>query len=156
MTASVLFVCSLNQCRSVAAHGVFRYILRETGLDAEVDSAGVGGFAGAPPDPLVCRAAAMRGYDLSGIRSQPLAAAVDFDYLVAMDSSHLPPLRERCAPDADVRLLMEYSGYFDETEVAVPPAHEGVDGCLRMFDRIEDACLGLWRHLDGLCGGRGT
>ncbi|MDD9869478.1 MAG: low molecular weight phosphotyrosine protein phosphatase [Gammaproteobacteria bacterium] len=170
MSQSVLFVCSLNVCRSVAAHGVFRYILRETGLDAVADSAGVSAGGGAPPETLVRRAAELRGYDLSGIRSKPLAAASpgDCDYLVAMDSSQLPALRGCCANGAVVRLLMDYSDYFNETEVAVPPPHEGVEGCLRMFDRIEDACLGLWRalnergdkysgeHEDGRGGGRGN
>lgn len=156
MSTSVLFVCSLNVCRSVAAHGVFRYILRETGLDAVADSAGVSAGAGAPPETRVQRAADLRGYDLSGICSKPLAAAspASHDYLVAMDSSQLPALRGCGANGAVVCLLMSYSAYFNETEVAVPPPHEGVEGCLRMFDRIEDACLGLWRALNERGGER--
>jgi len=156
VSTSVLFVCSLNVCRSVAAHGVFRYILRETGLDAVADSAGVAAGAGAPPEMRVQRAADMRGYDLSGICSKPLAAAspAGHDYLVAMDASQLPALRECRANGAAVCLLMDYSGYFSETEVAVPPEHEGVEGCLQMFDRIEDACLGLWRALNEQGGTR--
>ncbi len=148
MPASVLFVCSYNLCRSVAAQGVFRYILRETGAVARADSAGALAYAGEPPHPMLLRAARMRGYDLSGIRSKTLERAdcARFDYLLALDSSQLQPLRARRA-GAVVGLLMSYSAYFDETEVQAPPESAGVGGYLRMLDRIEDACLGLHRHL---------
>ena len=150
MGVSVLFVCSRNLRRSVAAHGVFRYITRETGIGARVDSAGVSAFVGEPPHPMLLRAARMRGYDLSAIRSQALArTAVEcFDYIVAVDSSQLQPLRVRCAGKAAVvGLLMSYSAYFDEREVAAPPENAVVGDYLRMLDRIEDACLGLHHHL---------
>ena len=153
MAVSVLFACSYNLCRSVAAHGVFRYVIAQTGLDAVVDSAGVSAVAGAPPHPLLRRAARMRGYDLSGIRAQTLeqSGAAYFDYLLALDSSQLRPLRaHRAGEAAVVGLLMSYSAYFDEREVAVPPDAAGVGGYLRMLDRLEDACLGLHRHLAGV------
>ena len=148
MAASILFVCSYNVLRSVAAHGVFRYLVRETGVAARADSAGLAAVAGAPPHPMLLRAARMRGYDLSGIRSQTLerADAGRFDYLLALDSSQLRPLLAHRA-GATVGLLMSYSAYFDETEVAAPPAHAGVGDYLRMLDRIEDACMGLHHHL---------
>ena len=150
MAVSVLFVCSRNLRRSAAAHGVFRYITRETGVVARVDSAGVSAVVGEPPHPMLLRAARMRGYDLSEIRSKTLVRTVVecFDYIVAFDSSQLRPLRVLCAGKvAVVGLLMSYSAYFDEREVAAPPENAVVGDYLRMLDRIEDACLGLHHHL---------
>ena len=150
MAASVLFVCAHNILRSAAAHGVFHYITRETGAAVRVDSAGVSACAGEPPHPMLLRAAHLRGYDLAQIRSQALecTAVERFDYLLALDSSQLPALRARCAGnDAHIGLLMSYSAYFDEREVAPAPENTGVGDCLRMLDRIEDACLGLYHHL---------
>ena len=49
----ILFVCMGNICRSPTAEGVMRALVREAGLEAEieVDSAGTGGWhAGDPPD----------------------------------------------------------------------------------------------------------
>lgn len=50
----ILFVCLGNICRSPAAEGVFKHMLRQRGITGrfEVDSAGTyGGHAGELPDP---------------------------------------------------------------------------------------------------------
>ena len=52
----ILFVCLGNICRSPAAEGVFKHMLRQRGITGrfEVDSAGTyGGHAGELPD-LAC------------------------------------------------------------------------------------------------------
>ena len=148
MAVSELFVCSCNLRCSVAAHGVFRYITRATGSAARADSAGTAAVVGRPPHPMLLRAARMRGYDLSEIRSKTLerTAARRFDYVLALDASQLQPLRGRRAGEV-VGLLMAYSAYFDETEVTAPPANADIGVYLRVLDRIEDACLGLHHHL---------
>ena len=62
METKILFVCLGNICRSPAADGIMRHIVRERGLGAEiaVDSAGTyAGHTGELPDARMRRAAAM-------------------------------------------------------------------------------------------------
>ena len=61
METKILFVCLGNICRSPAADGIMRHIVRERGLGAEiaVDSAGTyAGHTGELPDARMRRRAA--------------------------------------------------------------------------------------------------
>ena len=61
----ILFVCLGNICRSPAAEGVFKHMLRQRGITDRfnIDSAGTyGGHAGELPDPRMRSHAARRGY----------------------------------------------------------------------------------------------
>ncbi len=97
--ASLLFVCSGNICRSPTAEGVMRRLLDEAGLtQVRTGSVGTGGWhVGEPPDLRAREAAARRGYDLSALRAEQLAARhfETFDRLYAMDLGHLRHLRAR-------------------------------------------------------------
>src|SRR5919204_517899 len=67
----ILFVCMGNICRSPTAEGVMRALLREEGLDGqiELDSAGTGGWhAGDPPDPRAVAAARAPGAAVTSAR----------------------------------------------------------------------------------------
>ncbi|HEX5272049.1 MAG TPA: protein tyrosine phosphatase, partial [Gemmataceae bacterium] len=60
----ILFVCLGNICRSPTAEGVMRHLLRERGLEVEVEveSAGTGAWhVGDPPDQRATAAARRRG-----------------------------------------------------------------------------------------------
>ncbi len=143
--ASVLFVCSQNVCRSIAAEMVFRYLVGNGGLTVKIDSAGTHASPGCLPDPKLCAAAALRGYDLSGLRSRPLGDddCTRFDLILAADRDNQLFVQ---ALDTRVRvgLLMEYSRAFDRKEVLFPQGERGYDA---MLDCIEDACLGLYTRL---------
>jgi protein-tyrosine phosphatase len=120
MTIGVLFVCTGNICRSPMAEGVFRSLARRAGLDSAftVDSAGTyDGHAGEPPSLPALKAAARRGYDISGLRARPVVAAdiARFDHVLAMDRSHLAVLRA-IAP----RGLTERPQMFTPVDVADP------------------------------------
>ena len=148
---SVLFVCSQNRCRSIAAETVFRYIVESTELKVEVDSAGVHASSGSPPYPELCAAAELRGYDPRGLRSRPVEADdfTRFDLILAADKGQLHALREmraRAPTEAGARigLLLEYSRAFDAEEVLFPSDSKGYG---EMLDLIEDACLGLYKTL---------
>ena len=93
---TVLFVCLGNICRSPTAEAVFRKLAHEAGLAAACDSAGTGDWhVGEPPHPPSVKAAARRGYDLSGLRARQVLPAdfSDFDLILAMDRSNLADLR---------------------------------------------------------------
>ena len=123
----VLFVCMGNICRSPTAEGVFRHLLRENNLEdlVDVDSAGTHGYhVGEAPDQRTQRAAARRGYDLSGIRARKVAPQdlEYFDLILAMDRNSLETLLIVCPPDRADRLglFMDYSKNFDDDEVPDP------------------------------------
>ncbi len=111
----VLFVCLGNICRSPTAEGTMRALVREAGLEdeVEIDSAGTGGWhVGSPPDARARAAARARGIALEGaareVRSEDFQ---DFDLLIAMDRSNLRALRQLAPSEAarfKVRLLREF------------------------------------------------
>lgn len=71
----VLAVCTANICRSPAAEFLLRRAFAEVGLRAEVSSAGVAGFDGAPIDPQTAEALREIGVDPGDFRSRPLRPA---------------------------------------------------------------------------------
>ena len=69
----LLFVCLGNICRSPTAEGVMRALVREAGLEEqiELDSAGTGAWhVGSPPDERATAAARGRGIALEGAARQ--------------------------------------------------------------------------------------
>lgn len=149
----ILMVCMGNICRSPTAQAVLHHQLRQGGLDAlvRVDSAGTHGWhEGAPPDARSQHHAALRGYDLSMLRSRPLEPAdyERFDLLLAMDSDNLEHLQSECPPAhrAKLRRLMEFAP--DGAAPVVPdPYAGGPAGFERVLDLVESACAGLVLHL---------
>jgi low molecular weight protein-tyrosine phosphatase len=149
---SVLFVCLGNICRSPTAEGTMRALVREAGMqdEVEIDSAGTGGWhVGSAPDERATAAAAARGIALEG--SARRVASDDFyyfDLLVGMDRSNVAELR-RIARDsgqrAKVRLLREFDpASAGETDLDVPDPYYGEgDGFERVLDHVQAACAGL-------------
>jgi protein-tyrosine phosphatase len=145
----VLFVCMGNICRSPTAHGVFRELVRQQGLQSaiEVDSAGTHAYhVGNPPDRRAQATATGRGIDLSDLRARQVKAAdlEAFDYVLAMDSDNLEILRELPGgQDADrVRLFMSFAPDHPQREVP-DPYYGGARGFDEVFDMVAQASAGL-------------
>ncbi len=149
----ILFVCVGNICRSPTAEIIFRRAAGQTALGDSVEVASAGTLAyhaGEAPDPRMQKAAARRGFDLSGVRSRPVAPAdfTDFDRILAMDRHCLERLRVICPPEHLIRLglFMDYAKDFDGDDVPDPYYGSGDD-----FDRVvalvEDAVTGLLDNL---------
>jgi protein-tyrosine phosphatase len=142
----VLLVCTGNICRSPTAEGVLRTRASARGLGArlEVDSAGIEGYhAGEAPDRRSVRAAATRGYDLSGLRARAVVPQdfARFDLLLGMDDGHVAALLRMAPPGCRGRVER-----FDEEEVG-DPYYGGPEGFERVLDQIEgraDALLRAW------------
>jgi len=119
---------------------------RRAGLDSAfiIDSAGTyGGHAGEPPSLPAIKAAARRGYDISGLRARPVVAAdiARFDHVLAMDRGHMAVLR-RLAPRAHVGRLQMFAA----ADVADPYGGSERD-YERALDAIEAGCRDLLARL---------
>ena len=126
-----------------------RTLAQQAGLAAalEVDSAGTHGYhVGEAPDPRMQKAASLRGFDLSKVRSRQVQSA-DFDYfdrILAMDRQCLERLERQCPADRSARLglFMAHASKFGGDDVP-DPYYGAAAGFDRVIDLIEDAAAGL-------------
>ncbi|MBS1202713.1 MAG: phosphotyrosine protein phosphatase [Chromatiaceae bacterium] len=145
----VLFVCMGNICRSPTAHGVFRYLVAEAGLETriEIDSAGTHGYhVGEPPDERARETALARGVDIGDLRARR-AEPEDFlyyDYILAMDQDNYHALSRTCprGMERKLLLLMDYAPDLRRREVP-DPYYGGQQGFDQVFDMVEAAARGL-------------
>jgi protein-tyrosine phosphatase len=145
-----------NICRSPTAEAVMRGLVREAGLEdeIEIESAGIGDWhVGHAPDRRATEAARRRGVTLEGQARQVRPSDfAEFDLLLAMDRDNHAELRA-LAPDAaaeaKVRLLRE----FDPASAGAPdldvpdPYYGGAQGFETVLDQVEAACRGLLDEL---------
>lgn len=92
---TLMFVCTANQCRSVAAAALAERQLHRRRIDAEVRSAGLL-ESGAPASRGIARAAGKVGIDLSSHRSTALDAGLlaDVDLVLTMERAHVAFIAE--------------------------------------------------------------
>lgn len=148
----ILFVCMGNICRSPTAEGVMRHLLRERGLEDEVEvaSAGTGGWhVGDPPDARSTAAAQRRGIVLEGAAQQVSEEDFEhYDLVIAMDRENLRHLRGM-APGAAARDKLHLLREFDPACAGAPdldvpdPYYGGTRGFDDVLDMVEAACPGL-------------
>ena len=151
---SVLFVCLGNICRSPAADGILRRMVSDSGLSdlVEIDSAGTyGGHAGDLPDPRMCRAASLRGYDLRHRARQVREEDFDrFDMIVAMDDMNYEALH-RLAPSREaaqrIFRMTEFCRQHPGRTYVPDPYYEGREGFELVLDLLEDGCRGLLERI---------
>ena len=148
----ILMVCMGNICRSPTAEGVMRSLVREAGLEDEIqiDSAGTGGWhVGDPPDRRATQAAKERGITLAGAARQLAPSDFDdYDLLLAMDRQNLDGMRAVApSPEAakKARLLREFdpaSAGAPDLDVPDPYYGDGA-GFELVLDQVQAACAGL-------------
>jgi len=113
MSASVLFVCLGNICRSPLAEAALRAEAERIGLELEVDSAGTGDWhLGYPPDPRSVAVAERNGVDIAHLRARQVRPEDfhAFDHIVALDLQNLSNLEAMRPADAkaELSLLMDH------------------------------------------------
>lgn len=149
----VLFVCMGNICRSPAAHGVFREMVKNAGLSSkiEIDSAGTGPWhAGKAADSRARAIAKSRGIKLDDLRARQVCANdyLYFDYILPMDESNLSDLiiQAPVSTHGKIRLFLSY--HPDETKLEVPdPYYGGQAGFEHVFDLVTEACEPLLKEI---------
>lgn len=149
----LLFVCLGNICRSPAAEGIMKKLVKDAGLEdtIEIDSAGIMGYhEGELPDARMRRHASRRGYILDSY-SRPVRVKdfFNFDLIIGMDNHNIEDLKEK-APDLDsVAKIHQMTEYARElTHDYVPDPYYGGDaGFELVLDILEDACAGLLKQL---------
>ena len=84
----VLIVCTGNICRSPMAGALLTHRLRDRGVQAVVESAGIRALVGYPADPLAQQLMANRGFDLSSHRARQLTPEMvrAFELVLVMDA----------------------------------------------------------------------
>ena len=150
----ILFVCLGNICRSPAAEGVFRQLVKERGLEHafEIDSAGTAGYhAGEPADRRMQQHARKRGINLTSIsrKFNPSTDFDKFDLVVAMDNENVSNLKRMARSPEDlakISKMTDFSKTGNYTEIP-DPYYGGYDGFELVLDLLEDACEGLLERL---------
>lgn len=152
---NVLFVCTGNICRSPTAEGIFRKYVHDQGLSEKIhiDSAGLLDYhEGDNADHRTQAHAKKRGFDLSDILSRPIVRDdfKNFDYLIAMDGSHLKAMLELC-PDNEksnrvIKLILDYSKRWNGKGVP-DPYFTGEEGFELVLDMLEESCMELLEQI---------
>jgi glycine hydroxymethyltransferase len=104
---NVLFVCTGNICRSPIAEGLFGRLIGNR-KDIEVASAGVHAVRGQPPSLYAVQVCAEEGTDISGLRSQPLTAALvdQATHIFAMTGAHVETIQTLFPQTAEKTFLL--------------------------------------------------
>lgn len=149
----VLIVCTGNICRSPTAHAVLRHLIEERGLEGrlECDSAGTQAYHEGDSADARARAAGERnGLDFSFHRARRVRSSdfEEFDWILAMDRSHLEWLREHSSKGQRAQLALFLDACPEHRWTEMPdPYYGGPGGFETVLDLCRKGCeawLGRW------------
>jgi len=145
----ILFVCLGNICRSPMAEAVLRHMIRQRGLEdqIQVDSAGTGAWhAGEMADPRTLRTLKSKGVDHHG-RARQLRSAdfKDFDLIVAMDGQNLRDINAWAGADPSRVRMFSPGGIGD-------PYYGGPEGFETMYHDIVKGCEAILAEAEATLG----
>ncbi|PIQ09381.1 MAG: protein tyrosine phosphatase [Ignavibacteriales bacterium CG18_big_fil_WC_8_21_14_2_50_31_20] len=149
----ILFVCLGNICRSPSGEAVMNALIERNNLRDRIacDSAGTIAYhTGEPADARMQKHAIKRGYNLTSIARQiKLNDFERFNFIIAMDRDNY---RNILALDVEgkykdkVKLMMDFAIEHSDNDVP-DPYYGGEQGFEYVLDLLEDACLGLLKHI---------
>jgi protein-tyrosine phosphatase len=131
------------------AEAIFRDMVIRSGLAGQItaDSAGTGGWhAGEQPHQGTRRVLRERGIDYTHAARQIVGDDfVRFDYLIALDNSHLFELRARAARSgAQLARLLDFAPNAPTRDVP-DPYYDG--RFAEVYTLVEQGCQGLLEHI---------
>jgi len=149
----LLFVCLGNICRSPAAEGIMKKLVKDAGLKNEfyIDSAGTSGWhEGELPDSRMHAHAKRRGYTLDSLSRAVRPSDFDeFDMILAMDDNNFRILKNS-APSIEaeqkIHRMTDFQKHLKYNHVP-DPYYGGAKGFDLVIDILEDACEGLLEKL---------
>ena len=154
MKIRLLFICLGNICRSPAAEGVMKAIVKREGREQNflIDSAGIGGWhVGDLPDSRMRRHGEMRGYQFdSRARQFSRQDFADFDYIFVMDHENYRAVTSMARTQEDrqkVRMLTDFLTHHRGAATVPDPYYGGDKDFEYALDLIEDACENLYLSL---------
>ena len=149
----ILFVCLGNICRSSSAEEIMRTLVKQAGLEEEIeiDSAGILNYhQGELPDSRMRMHASRRGYKLTH-RSRPVCTDdfFEFDWLIGMDDRNIQDLKDRApSPEAEKKICrMTDFCRVKQVDYVPDPYYGGAQGFENVLDILEDACFGLLEEI---------
>lgn len=145
----VLFVCLGNICRSPMAEAVFRHLVEQEGLGADisVDSAGIGGWhAGEAPHRGTRNVLSTKGIGHETLIARQIVQDdfSAFDYIVCMDEENLAALKQMAPANKNVYRLLDFAPQALERNVEDPYYTGRFE---YVYDLVEAGCRGLLAHI---------
>ena len=144
----LLMVCLGNICRSPLAHGIMETLVKEQGLDWQVDSAGTGNWhVGEPPDRRSIRTARAHGIDISDqvCRLFRVSDFDTYDHIFVMDKNNLSDILAMARNKEDEKKVNLLLGdkivpdpYYDDT-LFEPVFNMIEDGCKEIINDLSPA-----------------
>lgn len=148
----VLFVCTGNICRSPMAEAVFQHLVNQAGLSEHflVDSAGTEDWHAGEPAHEGTLSMLRRHHIPYNGRSRQVSPSdfQTFDYILAMDRSHLHYLQRRAGNStAQISLFLRYAyetGQVAEQEVPDPYYNGRYN---QTYELVSAGCAALLAHI---------
>tara|TARA_E500000331_G_C17262307_1_gene715780 strand:- start:574 stop:1047 length:474 start_codon:yes stop_codon:yes gene_type:complete len=149
----ILFVCMGNICRSPTAEGLLisKVSAENVSHKFEIDSCGTHDYhLGHSPDSRTQEAAALRGINLSDLRSRKIKLS-DFKYydlILVMDKLNENFLMNLCPNEYHykIKLMLSYLPDYPIDEVP-DPYYGGEDGFDQVLDILEEAIEALYEDI---------
>ena len=149
----VLFVCLGNICRSPAAEGVMKAVLKKNSLPIEVHvaSCGMGKWhVGEFPDPRMRKSAKEKGFILDSTAQQFEIGMFDtYDYILSADRQVLEDLKALIRLPENLYklyLINDFNDQFRGKDIPDPYWGEA-KGFDEVIDILEIACEGLLEQI---------
>ena len=145
----ILFICMGNICRSPCAEAVMQSLVKQQGMEKEIDcdSAGTIDYhRGNPADSRMQKHASLRGYELNSI-SRPFENNDFelFDWIITMDEDNYQQIKwldQNNNYSGKIRRMTDFCKTARVQEVP-DPYYGGNQGFENVLDLLEDACKGL-------------
>lgn len=147
----ILFVCLGNICRSPAADGMMKSLVKSRGTEHDwyIDSAGTSGYhSGELPDQRMRVHALQRGLKLDHICRKIKGGDFEkFDIIIGMDNANVSDLTEMAPSVDDEKKIVRMADFFSPGccyDYVPDPYYEGSEGFEIVLDLLEDATLNLY------------